>query len=271
MKLPPAYVADLPPVTVGETLGGAEGIVDLWCFFHERADDEETLAAYSALLSADERDRHRRFLFERDRRLFLATRALVRTVLSRYASVSPEDWRFGTGEHGKPYVSHPPQPQQLHFNLSNTAGLVACAVSVAHEKVGIDVEAMDRRGNLVRLAETSFSSSETRALREVPADLLRERFFSYWTLKESYIKAKGMGLALPLDAFSLLLDEGNNVGVVFDPTLDEAAARWRFARLRASRRHLLAVAVDTGGAPLSLRALRVTPLLGEVPFETIGP
>ena len=45
-----------------------------------------------------------RFVFERDRRQFLITRALVRTMLSRYAEVAPRDWRFVTNQYGRPEV-----------------------------------------------------------------------------------------------------------------------------------------------------------------------
>lgn len=262
-------IGALPPVRVEETLAGAPGVVDLWCFFYESMNDPATLAAYDALLTPDERTRHGRFHFERDQRLFLATRALVRTVLSQYAPVAPADWRFGAGEHGKPHIA-PPRAPHLWFNLSNTRGLVVCAVSLAHEALGTDVEAIDRRGELLAIADRSFSPFERAALRALPAEAQLARFFAYWTLKESYIKARGLGLALPLDAFSFLLDDRDEVGVAFEPRLGDDASRWRFALHQASPRHMLAVGVDTGGAPLSLRAARVVPLHGAVPFDPVA-
>ena len=65
------------------------GAVDLWCYSPESNPDPDLLAAQAALLSSDERERCERFRLERDRRLFVATRALVRTVLCSYFPVAP--------------------------------------------------------------------------------------------------------------------------------------------------------------------------------------
>lgn len=254
----------LPPVSVDETLAGAPGIVDLWCFFYEGLDDPVLLAAHDALMTPAERARHGRFVFEKDRRLFLATRALVRTTLAAYAPVRPGAWRFAEGERGKPFIASPAVVPRLHFNLTNTQGLVVCAVSVAHEEVGVDAEFLERHGETVSIADSYFSTFEVRALRALPEAEQRRRFFSYWTLKESYIKARGHGLALPLDQFSFHLDAGQPIGVAFDPRLADEPSRWRFALLDASPHHLLAVGVSTAGAPLSLRMTSVVPLRGPV-------
>ncbi len=131
----------LPAVSIAETRGLAPGIVDLWYFFYEPfAGDASLFAEYAALLSPDERERHGRYHFQRDRRQFLATRALVRSVLSNYSAATPSDWRFAFGERGKPRIAAPEVAVRPHFNLANTAGLVVCAVSLVHDVVGVDVE-----------------------------------------------------------------------------------------------------------------------------------
>jgi 4'-phosphopantetheinyl transferase len=252
----------VPPVSVDETLAGAPGIVDVWCYFYEGIDDPALLASHDALMTPAERARHGRFVFEKDRRLFLATRALVRTVLAAYAPIEPAAWRFAEGAHGKPYIEGPRVAPRIHFNLTNTPGLVACAVSVAHEELGVDAEYLERRGETVSIADSFFSDFEVRALRALPLAEQQRRFFSYWTLKESYIKARGHGLALPLDQFSFHLGDGGEIGITFDPRLGDEPARWRFALVDASPAHLLAVGVSTGGAPLSLRMTKVVPLRG---------
>ena len=191
--------------------------------------------------------------------MFLATRALCRSVLSLYADVPPAQWRFAEGERGKPYIATPLPTPALHFNLTNTLGLIACVVSRVYPVLGVDAEFLGRHGETVNIAEHFFSASEVHALRTLPTEQQRERFFCYWTLKESYIKARGLGLALPLDQFSFLLDAGPDVGVAFDPRLLDSAPRWRFALLRGSRNHMVSVGVDTGGQALSLRASPLHP------------
>jgi hypothetical protein len=78
------------------------------------------------MLSLDERARCDRFVFERDRRDFVAARALLRGVPSDYGELSPEGWKFGSEANGKPYLV---DQSELHFNIAQTRGLVACATS----------------------------------------------------------------------------------------------------------------------------------------------
>lgn len=251
-------LCQLPPVSVEDTLSLRPGIVDLWYYYYEGIDDMELLAAHDALMTADERERHVRFIFDKDRRLFLATRALVRTVLSNYAAVAPADWRFATGEYGKPYIDSPQVKPSLHFNLANTRGLVACAVSVAHDVLGVDVERIDRSADMLKIADRYFCPSEIRAIRAFPIAEQSRGFFAHWTLKESYIKARGFGLAIPLDQFSFRIDD--DISICFDERLSDDASRWRFALLDTATQHMIAVGADTGGPALLLRASRVVPL-----------
>jgi 4'-phosphopantetheinyl transferase len=248
----------LPSVDIDETLSLTPGVVDLWYYFYEEIDDAELLAAHDALMTPDERVRHGRFLFERDRRMFLATRALVRTVLSNYAAVAPADWRFVAGEHGKPRIDSPAVTPRLHFNLANTRGLVVCAVSVAHDTLGVDAERIDRSTDTLKLADRYFCPSEVLAIRSFPAIEQTRSFFAHWTLKESYIKARGQGLAIPLDQFSFRIDD--TISICIDQRLADDASRWRFALLDTTTQHMIAVGAETGGFPLSLRARNVVPL-----------
>ena len=250
-------IDQLRAVSVAETLASEKGIVDLWYYFYEGT-DTELLASQEALLTPDELERSGSFRFERDRRLFLATRVLVRTVLSNYSEVSPDGWRFARNEYGKPFINAPTVTPVIHFNLANTPGLVVCALSVAHEAVGIDTERIDREVEAIELADRYFSSSEASRLRASPTPERLELFFAYWTLKESYIKARGLGLTLPLSQFSFRIE--NEISVEFDAGLDDDPSLWRFALLAAPPHHMIAISVKTGGAALSMRATRVVPL-----------
>lgn len=195
------------------------------------------------LLSPAEKTRRDRYLFEKNRHEYKVTRALVRTVLSRYAPVDPKDWQFETGSHGKPFISFPKIDIPLCFNLSNTAGLVACIVALDRE-LGIDVEELERAARALDVADRFFSPAEARALRALPEKDRPFRFSTYWTLKESYIKARGMGLAIPLDQFSFQLEEGRAPTIEIDPRLCDDANRWQFLCMKPTRRHRLSAAVS---------------------------
>lgn len=255
------HLSTLPPPDITATLNPSSRIIDLWWYAYESVTDPDLLARHADLMTPEESARHARFVFPRDRALFLATRALVRTTLSRYAAVDPAAWRFGTHGNGKPHVETPVLPVPLHFNLSNTHGLIVCAVSTTFAMIGVDTEPLDRRSASVDLAHRYFSAAEEAALRAQPAAAQPRRFLSYWTLKESYIKARGLGLAIPLDQFTFLLEQ-DPIGIAFDPRLGDDAARWRFALMEAAPNHLVAVGGDTGGRDWVLRGRGVVPMAG---------
>ena len=256
----PASVQHLPPISVAETLEGIPGIVDLWYWLYGPVPESTLLSASESMMSRDERARYTSLRFERDRCLFLATRLLVRIVMSRYAPVAPGDWCFEPDGTGKPRIAHPIVTPALHFNLANTAGCVACGVSVVHELIGVDVERIDRRVDFMAVARRCFSASEADAVQAQPASEQPRRFFEYWTLKESYVKALGVGLALPLDEFSFASDDGlRGISIMFDRRTDDET-RWRFALVEGSPVHIVAVGANTGGAALSLRAAHIVPL-----------
>ena len=214
--------------------------------------------AYRALMSPDEHERMQRLIFERDRRRFLLTRALVRTALSRYAAVAPADWKFVPNAYGRPEIlDRPANVPDLRFNVSHTDGLIACAITVGRE-VGVDVEHIRRR--LTHdVAGRFFAASEVYDLRELPPDEQERVFFDYWTLKEAYIKARGMGLALPLADFAFRLNPLRAPKVVFEPALDDDETTWQFAQAWPTPVHRLGLAVRRTGRDLPIRLRHIIP------------
>lgn len=213
---------------------------------------------YLRLLAPEERTRHDRFRFPEHRHHYLVTRALARTTLSRYADAPPEAWTFQAGSHGRPELTGPVAQDWLCFNLSNTDGLVACVVAHARE-VGVDVEAMDRNANAPGVAERFFAPAEVAALKALPEAAQHRRFFQYWTLKESYIKARGLGLSIPLDQFAFRI--ADQITVECDPQLGDDGPSWQFEQLFPTERHGAAVAIRRGrDAPLKIITRWARPL-----------
>jgi 4'-phosphopantetheinyl transferase len=213
----------------------------------------ELASAGPDMLTPDETERMARFVFERDREIFLATRVLVRTTLSRYHPVAPADWRFVANAYGRPEIAG--RDTDLRFNLSNTHGLIVCAV--AHLDVGVDVERIVRRAPL-EVADRFFAAIEVAALRALPSHEQGRRFFDYWTLKESYIKARGLGLALPLGGFAFRFDDDGVPSIEIDPTLEDDGQAWQFEQRLVTSEHLVAVCTRMGSHHrLSVRWQRV--------------
>ncbi|MBV8806534.1 MAG: 4'-phosphopantetheinyl transferase superfamily protein [Sinobacteraceae bacterium] len=219
----------------------------IWYAWTADCDTPALRAYYRSLLNEEECARLERFAFEYLKLEYLATRALCRTVLSAYASVSPAHWQFEANSYGRPEIATSGTPAPLRFNLSNARSLVACVVT-REVDAGIDVEELDRRGETVSIANHYFSPLELHALHALPPERQRHRFFELWTLKESYIKARGMGLSIPLDQFSFCL-EAPPISVILDPRLGDIATDWQFQLYRLSDRHLVAVCIRRAQPP----------------------
>lgn len=199
----------------------------LWIAHPDDLLDGAAAEACAALLTDEERARWMRFRFEKHRREFLATRALVRNALSHYKRLPPAAWRFKANDHGKPATD---PDCGLRFNLSNATGLVVCLVAEDGE-VGVDVESPARADVMLRVAKEAFSAREREQLEMLADDEKLERALTLWTLKESYIKARGMGLKLPLEKFSFVFGGVEGVRLEVDASLENVAERWSFCML----------------------------------------
>jgi 4'-phosphopantetheinyl transferase len=211
----------------------------VWYQFTEALSSAE-IAALEPILSAAERERAARFVFARDRRDYVAAHALLRRSLSRYGRVSPEAWQFMAAADGKPMIAAGQQTGSLTFSLSHTRGLVACAVAVSAE-IGLDVEAVNDSQDRGLVAQ-HFARSERRLLATVPPAQRAARFTELWTLKESYLKAVGLGLRHPLDAFAFSF-EADRIG--FEGP-NGAEGTWYFALAEPTPAFRLAVAARWG-------------------------
>lgn len=237
--------------------------IDLWCTYISEIGDDSLWPRYDALLTADERARQARFLFARDQRRYLVTRALVRTVLSRYAAVRPEDWAFSAGPHGRPEISAPRHEPLLEFNISHSADLVLLAVT-SGRTLGIDTENIAARQADIDGLDRYFAPEESAALLALQPRERRQRFFELWTLKESYIKARGMGLAIALDTFRFELTGERGLTLQMRPELGDSPDRWRLWLFVLRSDYLAAVCAAGGGAASPhITAREIVPLAYE--------
>jgi 4'-phosphopantetheinyl transferase len=223
------------------------GEAHLWYALTDECFTPSRLSYYRTLLDENESRRLDRLAIDHVRHEYLLTRALCRVSLSHYADVAPSAWRFVANEYGRPRVAGPELSAPLRFNLSNSRGLVACLIA-RDADVGVDVEEITP-DNKSEIAQTHFSLAELRSMASLPSAQQQRRFFELWTLKESYIKARGMGLSLALDQFSFDIVPGKSIRINFAKMDPDGAAAWQFELLRPGDRHSMAVAIHKGSGP----------------------
>lgn len=150
-------------------------------------------------LADAELERAKAFALERPRRSFVRTRVALRSLLGRYLCRSPREVPIAFGPNGKPRL----EADDLHFNLAHSADLALIAITNGGP-VGIDIEQLRTISNALELADRNFHPSERAAIRAAQAADRSHMFLRCWTRKEAVIKALGIGIGHPLDAFDVL-------------------------------------------------------------------
>ena len=240
--------------------------IHLYFSFPEQISDPALLQRYESLLTDDELTQMARLYFARHRHQYLITRALIRTCLSSYFEVEPAAWRFDKNGYGKPEISFPGESWPVRFNLSHCDGLIMCGITRDYD-IGVDAEDAQRTTRAAFESLSSyFSAEEVEALNQLPTEQQKQRFFDYWTLKESYIKARGMGLAIPLDKFSFQFKADRLNGFELHPDLEDDANNWQFWRMPMAERYRIAVAVNSGNE-LNVSTYSSVPLLINEPLS----
>ena len=179
--------------------------VHIW---QTRAGRPEDVQAAFELLDGAERARALRYRLRRAHDLFVTARALLRQALGHHLGISSAAVALRYGKHGKPELA---EESDFRFNLSHSGDTAVLAVSRGRE-VGIDVEDTSREVDALGLARRFFSRAEAAWVLSHPSELFQAAFFTCWTGKEAYLKARGDGLLFPLDAFEVL-PEGDRLNL----------------------------------------------------------
>jgi 4'-phosphopantetheinyl transferase len=162
------------------------------------------LDEYRGWLDADECRRASAFRRPVDRDRFVARRGLMRAHLGQELGIAPQMVCIATDEHGKPFLRDDPN---LAFNLSHSNGLALLA-TMRGGAIGCDIEWRNPELACPRVAERLFATEEYEVLAALPPEQWIAGFYNCWTRKEAYVKALGLGLSYPLDAFTLSVTPG---------------------------------------------------------------
>lgn len=181
----------------------------------------------AVVLSPDEHQRADRFRFPHDRDRYIVGRGQLRLLLGRYLNCHPSTLKFQYTQYGKPALTERPE---LRFNVSH-AGSHALFGFALNREIGIDIEFIKSDFDVVALARHFFSELELDHLISLPIDQRRDAFFTCWTRKESYIKARGEGLSLPLHQFDVSLMPAEPAQLIATRPVTGEASRWKMTDL----------------------------------------
>lgn len=200
------------------------------------------LECLEVLLSADEIARADRFYREPLRDRYVASRGMLRTILSRVVGRPPDVLDFEHNEHGKPHL-----PDGPSFNLSHTRDHLIVAVARAG-RLGVDLERIRPVPELESLVRRFLAPDEVDELMALPEPERLRAFLRGWTRKEAFVKALGRGLSVPLSSFVVRLAPGDGNTLV----RTEHSGRWWVASVNPPAGRLegveVAVAWDRGPA-----------------------
>lgn len=198
-----------------------------------------------SLLSLDESAKGDRFYFEKDRQRYIISHSALRILLARYLGIPLTEARtlpFRHNDYGKPslFAAHALSP---NFNLSHSQDLALLAFARTRQ-LGVDVEYMRPILDYETLAQRYFSPREYAALLALPLAIRREGFYHCWTQKEAYIKARGMGLSLPLDSFDVSIHPSQPARLLASRENLDEVARWALYALQPGVGYAAALAVE---------------------------
>ncbi|WP_158602287.1 4'-phosphopantetheinyl transferase family protein [Cohnella endophytica] len=184
-----------------------------------------------------------------DRILSIFSELMVRYYLLRLWGLLIEDIVILKNNYNKPFL---PEFPAYHFNVSHSGKWI---VAVFDDRpVGIDIERVVPID--ITIVDHFLSKSEVEKLRDQPADQMLVYFYKLWTVKESYIKAKGMGLSISLNSFSV---EITNSVVLFHSLTD--AEDWRFRQYFIGNDYEMAVCSLNSKFPDSIEIIKWKQLL----------
>ena len=229
---------------IRQPLALPEDEVQVWRVDLEAIRGDES--RWQAVLSSDESARASRFHSPADRQRYVATRALLRTILAGYLETDPKCVSFAYSQKKKPSLAPAHVGNGVTFNISHSGGIALLAFARKRE-IGIDVEQVRYDFDVEAIARRFFSAREQEQLAAFPKEKQFDSFFRCWTRKEAYIKATGDGLSLPLHQFDVSIAPENGDALLSTRPDNSEAALWSLREISGGTGYVAALCVRGRG------------------------
>ena len=162
----------------------------------DKLENQDLYDYYYEKMPVYRREKIDRYKFDNDKRLSLGAGILLMRAVEA-EGFNFDDLKIALTEFGKPEITN---LKNIRFSLSHSKSRVMCAIS--ENEIGCDVEL--KKNADFSIVQRFFANSEIDYLKqECTKPEFLDDFFRIWTLKESYVKAKGMGFYIPFDSFAI--------------------------------------------------------------------
>lgn len=196
---------------------------------------------YWHCLAKDEKDRAKRFYFEKDYNAYLLSRGILRSILAQYTGISPQAISLKYTLYGKPFLDPLQNSTGLYFNISHTHHCILYALT-RNIEIGIDVEYLKSYLDYRGIAKSFFSNYEYQGLIETHHEQQRVLFYKIWTCKEAFIKAIGLGLSYSLADFDVDVQENQPAKMLNIKNAPDEAKQWKLCSFSPADGYIAAIA-----------------------------
>jgi 4'-phosphopantetheinyl transferase len=156
--------------------------------------------------------------------------------------VAPENLRFTKNAYGRPEIANSNHcKEKIRFNISYSKDIIVLAVAM-NVDIGIDIEFVDEDTDFFLYSKSILSEKELWYLTNMPSEARSREFFKIWTLKEAYIKARGLGLAIGVDKLSFRLN-AEKIDLCIDEDIDKSADSWDFFNAELIPSYMISICI----------------------------
>ncbi|XP_025074485.1 L-aminoadipate-semialdehyde dehydrogenase-phosphopantetheinyl transferase [Pogonomyrmex barbatus] len=240
-----------------------------WAFnWKEWNPNEREFGQAASCIQVDEKERLKRFVFRKDVRASLVGRLLMRKFVNEYTDLPYDKITFVRDENNRPVLRH---SVAVSFNVSHQGSYTVLAGEARDVKMGVDVMSLDyseRKSipDFFRLMNRHFSTAEWEEIKDSGKSEAEQMFMFYrhWALKESYVKALGVGVFANLGSIDFQTKSGLSEGSITTDTVLHVNGikqqNWLFEETLLDSRHCVAVALQENGSSR----------LHNIPFEIMN-
>lgn len=223
-----------------------------------------------SLIQEKERERICRFTFKRDAKASLVGQLMLHKLIRETLHIPNEKIQLERTDKGKPYL--PKLPLPFYFNVSHQGAYTVVAASSSAHLVGVDVMRIDEErfeeeaklDDFFHTMRRQFTFREWGNIRKGNRKEQLLNFYRHWCLKESYVKAVGVGigmnlLSLDFNVSKTLKDIVTSTQLEIDGKLEDS---WRFEEQLLDDQHCVCVALNPASSlPQPFQLLEVEDLL----------